>query len=257
MNRILLLIVLPFAFLSALSAQITQKKTDEIVLERMNEETRPHTVYAKAEMQDSAIITTSTEEVIELSYACWMYYIQYTDTEQGFYLIVNANNGNLLEINTKNNAEPNDLAEWRKVDIKDLIASNLLKTGTADTALLIGKWDVVKFAYTANGNEISDITAISKAMLTIPFAVTPVENNLEDRWRLYCVNSIWFVSSLSGNLIELAMRGSTFVNVPDDHEENYIVLALINAYSFVIIDDELIIYFTGIEGKNLLILKKQ
>jgi len=231
----------------------------------MSQETRNYTVYAKEGVQIKTSVTTLAGEELEIDYPCWVYYVNYhidcpagmdcMVINSGRYLIVNETNGNLLEINANGKGIPNDLAEWRKVDIKDLIASNLLKKGSADTTFLIGKWDVVKLAYTANGNEISDVTAISKAILTIPIAITPIENYLQDRWKLDCVNSIWFVSSLSDNLIELAMCGSTFVYVPDEHEENHIVSALTNAYSFVIIDDELIIYFIGIEDRNLLILK--
>ena len=40
-------------------------------------------------------------------------------------------------------------------------------------------------------------------------------------------------------------------------EEKDIVSALVKAHTFVVKDDELIIYFTGMDGKNLLILKKR
>ena len=117
MKQTALLITALFAFSFALLAQITQEKADEIVLERMSEETQPHTVFAKAEMQaDGKTITTSTGKQIELDYSCWVYFIQFADAEQSFYLIVNADNGNLLQINTINAEEPDDLAEWRKVD---------------------------------------------------------------------------------------------------------------------------------------------
>ena len=40
------------------------------------------------------------------------------------------------------------------------------------------------------------------------------------------------------------------------HEEETLSTALMNAYSFVIKGDELIIYFTGAEDKNVLIFQK-
>jgi len=121
MKRTVLLITAIFVFSFALSAEITQEKADEIVLERMSEETRPHTVFANPEMQaEGKLITTSTGKQIELDYPCRVYFIQYTDTEQGFYLIVNANNGNLLQINAVNAAEPEDLAEWQEVKPKEI-----------------------------------------------------------------------------------------------------------------------------------------
>jgi len=46
----------------------------------------------------------------------------------------------------------------------ELISSNLLRIdgveGFIDPALLVGQWNVVKFAYTANGNKISNVTDI-------------------------------------------------------------------------------------------------
>ena len=110
MKKILLLIAAPFAFFFALSAQITQKQADGIVLERLSQETQP-TVYAKNGVQADMTVTTSAGETLELDYACWVYYY----TNAGRYLIVNASNGNLLEVNAKSNAEPSDLAEWREV----------------------------------------------------------------------------------------------------------------------------------------------
>ena len=144
-------------------------------------------------------------------------------------------------------------------DGRDLISSNLLKTGSIESALLIGEWDCIKFAYTVDGNTILDVTTISNAILLIPVAPTPIEHEMEDRWHLSCVNSNYFICSLSGNLVELQLllKGSTYINVPDSHEENQILEALAKAYSFVIKDNELMIYFTGVENKNLLILKKK
>ena len=135
----------------------------------------------------------------------------------------------------------------------ELISSNLLKDGDINSASLIGEWDCVKFAYTTDGNKISNVSDISKGGLTIPYAPTPIEQNLEDRWELYHSNSTWFICSLNGNLIKLELKGSTLVGSPP--EESNIVEALRNVYSFVVKDNELIFYFTGDEDKNLLILK--
>jgi hypothetical protein len=133
------------------------------------------------------------------------------------------------------------------------IAFNLSNNGENDPALLVGEWDCVKFAYTADGNKVSDVTEITKGRLEIPI----VNHESGNQWVLHCVNSIWFDYSISNNLIELTLRGSTYVYVQPPHEEYDITTALMNAYSFVIKGNELIIYFTGVENKNLLILKKQ
>jgi len=108
------LIITPFVFLSTLSAQITREEADEIVLERMSREIPPYTVYAQENIQTNMVITTSAEEVIELDYACWAYYINYADNAN-CYLMVNESNGNLLEINTKSDVGTSNLSEWREV----------------------------------------------------------------------------------------------------------------------------------------------
>ena len=116
MKKIFLTLVAPFAFLSASLAQITQTASDEIVLKRMNAETRPHTVYAKT---DGATISTTAGELLELNYASWIYYIRYDDQADEIptsrcYFVVKESSGNLLEVNTKNDVSP-DLAVWRIV----------------------------------------------------------------------------------------------------------------------------------------------
>ena len=128
MKKILLfLAVLPFAFLSTSQAPITQSEADEIVLERISQEMQPYTIYAKENIQEEGItLTASTGEVIELDYSSWVYYIHYTDVAQGRYLIVNARNGNLLEINAMNDEGREDLEEWIVV--------------TAGTSLKDTKW---------------------------------------------------------------------------------------------------------------------
>ena len=112
MKKIFLLII-PFVFLSTLTAQITQEKADEIVLERINQETQTYIVYAKEDVQTEMTITTANGEILELDYSSWVYYMSYT--EGGRYLIVNESNGNVLEVNTTSDASPNDLTAWRVV----------------------------------------------------------------------------------------------------------------------------------------------
>ena len=49
-------------------------------------------------------------------------------------------------------------------ELTELISFNLLRMGGAkgsiDPALLVGEWNIVKFAYTANGNKISNVADI-------------------------------------------------------------------------------------------------
>jgi len=115
MKKIILLIIAPFAFLSALSAQITQEEADRIILKRISQEAQSYTVYAKEDVQTGMTISAFDEELIELDYVCRVYYVRYIDIASGRYLIVKESDGNLLEINAKNDAGPSDLAEWRVV----------------------------------------------------------------------------------------------------------------------------------------------
>ena len=118
MKKILLLIVLPFTFLSVLSAQITQEQADEIVLERISQRMiPPYTIYAKKNLQDGIGIVTSANETLDLDYWCWIYfYYSNANNAVGHYLIVNGNNGNVLEINAKSDGAPRDLDTWRVVN---------------------------------------------------------------------------------------------------------------------------------------------
>ena len=116
MKQILLLLAAPFIFLTTLSAQITQETADNIVLERLNQETQPYIVYAKEGVQTEMTITTINGEELELDYPCWVYYASNISANccVGSYLIVNESNGNLLEVKTKSDAKPSDLAAWKE-----------------------------------------------------------------------------------------------------------------------------------------------
>jgi len=123
MKKILLLITLPLIYCFSLSAQVTQEEADVIVRDRMQSELKFFTLHAKKDVQlEGIILTTSTEEIIELNYAAWLYYVNYVGEVNGKYLIVKASNGNLLEVNTKNDEIPNNLTTWRLVsNIIDII----------------------------------------------------------------------------------------------------------------------------------------
>ena len=117
MKKIFLTFVLPFAFYGTLQAQISQDASDSIVLARMSLEMRQHTVYAK---MDSAAISTKAGELLEMYYPCQVYYIKYADQADTVpdarrYLVVTESSGNVLEVRTKNDVAPPDLAVWRKV----------------------------------------------------------------------------------------------------------------------------------------------
>ena len=116
MKKLFVLLIAPLAIFSALQAQTTQQQADAIALEHMDAETRPYSLYAKEGLQPAGTtIATSNGEVIELDYESWVYYVLYTDNPQGRYLIIKEDNGNLLEVNVKDDEGPDGLGEWRFV----------------------------------------------------------------------------------------------------------------------------------------------
>ena len=119
MKKIFLLIAALFAFFTALSAQTTQEEADAIVFKRMSRETGPYIVYAKEGIQTKMTIISHKGEVLELDYACWVYYIHYVNNI-GQYIIVKESDGNVLEIMVKNYTKPDDLIKWRMIDPEKL-----------------------------------------------------------------------------------------------------------------------------------------
>ena len=120
MKKILLIIIAPLIFLSALSAQITRKEADRIVIERMSREKPPYVVYETGSdlydywpgcrLREPPLPKTNTiicvRDTLKLDYPCWVYFVRYSNrvgdqSAPGRYLIVNGNNGSLLEINVK------------------------------------------------------------------------------------------------------------------------------------------------------------
>ena len=112
-------ITLSFLFLficnAFLYAQVTQEQADTIVQERMINETRPFTLYAEDIVQTDYTVLTSANEKIKLNYTCRVYYANFTEETTGKYLIVKESNGNVLEVNAKNDEGPEDLEDWRVV----------------------------------------------------------------------------------------------------------------------------------------------
>ncbi|MCL2132087.1 MAG: protease complex subunit PrcB family protein [Lentimicrobiaceae bacterium] len=106
---------------ATLSAQVTQSEADSIVLERLSTDSRPHTVYAKDNLQaDTADISTFMGEMLELDYPCWIYYVRYDEQADTIpakrrYFVVKESRGSMLMVNTHNNVSPPDLETWRKV----------------------------------------------------------------------------------------------------------------------------------------------
>ena len=143
MRRILLLIAAPFVFLSVTTAQVTQEQADEIVLQRISQNTQvyyQYILFAKESIQTKMSVTTAAGEEIELDYPCWVYYVSYyidcsvdmdcVHIDLGRYLIINENNGNLLEVKPRSYTTPSDLSNWRekyKIEPKEFELGSLQK----------------------------------------------------------------------------------------------------------------------------------
>jgi len=111
MKKIFLLLAASLICLTTISAQVSQEEADQIVIDRMSDETSDFTIYAKDGVQTTFEVITATGETLELNYPCWVYYVNFADETNGKYLIVKESNGNLLEVNAKNDG----LEGWRTV----------------------------------------------------------------------------------------------------------------------------------------------
>ena len=137
---------------------------------------------------------------------------------------------------------------------KQIIAANLLNKGSVDTSLLVGKWDCIKFAYTTDGNKIKDVANISNCTINFyHIGEDLLEYNFSVHFKV-CM----YPYSRSGNIINYIQDKMACYAIlePYTDEELEVAKSLVNAYSFVIKGNELIIHFIGIKNKNLLILKK-
>jgi len=115
MRKIILLLAAPFIFFTAQADLIKQQEADNIVLELMSQEMKQHTIYAHEEVQKKWTITSVDGELLDVNYSFWIYYIDYTNNT-GKYLLVKESNGNVLEVNVKREAKPDDLGKWRIVE---------------------------------------------------------------------------------------------------------------------------------------------
>ena len=129
----------------------------------------------------------------------------------------------------------------------DIIASNLSKKGSNDWELLIGNWRWKTFAYTKDGDTISELDSI--------FVNMSLEiEGYYSSWYLKYTNK-WIVHALISNHF-INLRCSNPYATPLNDERN-LIACFEKAYSFVIKDNELIIYFTDNDHVNLIILKRK
>ena len=157
----------------------------------------------------------------------------------------------------------------------ELISLNLSENGVNATDLLIGEWEINSFAYTADGRKISKVTSISNVAvgmtlnhiyMSVPIEEFLISNHASEPWLcMYDLSSILIFDfayssllySLSENLMNYITRYSPWtISVSFTEDGKDVINALMHAYSFVVKGDQLMIQFTGVEKRNLLILTK-
>jgi len=184
MKKLLLMIVTPFIFLSVVSAQITQAQADSIIMERMSSETQAHTIFAKDGVQTEMTITTANDEVFDLDYPCLVYYIRYEDETNHKFLIVNANNGNLLEIRTQGNAEPEDLVEWKFLPPKEVFFTEYSLEGTSCQWIRRSRWDYPEY--------FDEVEVYRNGVIwSTTYARVIAVNSNEELKHYKCIQNLW------------------------------------------------------------------
>jgi len=125
----------------------------------------------------------------------------------------------------------------------------------------------IKLAYTTDGKIISNIKDISTLVQLSAWFKIRIRDDDPMRYISDAPSGLFgplsfaainFFYSISDNLMSFSrFSDSVYAILLPRTDEVYDVLnALLNTYSFVIKGNVLIIHFTGVENKNLLILKK-
>ena len=124
MKKMIISMLVLIAWTTSLRAQITREQADAIVLEHIqNEVTQPHLLYVNVNSPNAEGITIETRmrEKVNVKHACLVYFLDenpdVSGPSQRRYLFVKKDNGNLLEIKTRNDYLPNDIDSWKVVEI--------------------------------------------------------------------------------------------------------------------------------------------
>ena len=152
MKKLFTLIAILCALLSTATAQINKAQADNIVLERLEKETRAYTLFATNGVQNNFTIRTDNGEELELN-LCWVYYVKYTANITGVYIAVNKSNGNVLEVRPSSNAVPKDIEKWRVVKKEDNVSFTPCKKNETKGGNEFS--DKVDVEFTNNGVEIT------------------------------------------------------------------------------------------------------
>ena len=135
-----------------------------------------------------------------------------------------------------------------------------------DKDSIFGKWEIMKFAYSDKGQKISNETLIQNEVkyYMVPYIDVgqthgSLEGNLEFSttaisWAYGCY--YYSIDGSSMNCLESRYPSYVYLKFRETETWKDIDHALSNTKSYAIQGNELRIYFTGLNDKNLLILKK-
>lgn len=127
------------------------------------------------------------------------------------------------------------------------ICENIAGQGNTSLTEIKGEWEFKHFAYTPNGDKIKNKDEIQKGYISV--------TDTGSIW-LYHTNIINYEFTLSNlNNITVVVKGSTYINPPQ--EEIDVSKAFNNAVCFVVKENNLLIHYTEIDKKNILILTKK
>ena len=133
-----------------------------------------------------------------------------------------------------------------------------------DKDSVFGKWEIMNFAYSEKGQKISNETLIpneEKSCMSVSQIDTIFEFEKKYEFNTIVINWLWgnYYYSIDGNSIkylEMSYPAYIYALLRYTDTGKNIEHALTNTKSYAIQGNELIIYFTGLNDKNLLILKR-
>jgi hypothetical protein len=123
-RKIIITVSILVALATSLSAQVTRKQADSIVLKHLQNEMIPYDllyVHVNMPNEEGIPITTSNHETFRAKYACWAYYVDESESVRRRYFFVKENNGSLLEVVANNDLVPGDWRQWIPVETVGLV----------------------------------------------------------------------------------------------------------------------------------------
>ena len=142
--------------------------------------------------------------------------------------------------------------------------SNMEDLETEDLESFVGNWEVMKFAYFDNNQLITNETLIPEEKKSANISDYQIEISLEKNnfefdttvLLVYWFPALYYYSIDGSSMNFLESKQTSYVYKIYKDEGNDILHALTNTQRYEINGKELKIYFTGLNEKNVLILKK-